>query len=46
MRGTTARKLGVAIAFGAALVLVVQWVLPALLRQPLARWAERSTATA
>lgn len=44
MGGTTARKLGIATALVAALLLVVQWVVPALLREPLARWAERSAA--
>jgi hypothetical protein len=42
MGGTTARRLGIATALVAALLLVVQWVVPALLREPLARFAERS----
>lgn len=44
MGSAPARRLGIAAALVAALLLFVQWVLPALLREPLARFAERAAA--
>jgi hypothetical protein len=44
MGAAKVRKLGIATAVVAALLMAVQWVVPALLREPLARWVEQSAA--